>query len=70
MMQLLCVNAVSLATTLVEGKNGHIHIIVTPQLYTTLANTPYESPLDAGITPTHAIGALAKICQTNFLIYK
>ena len=70
MMQLLYGNAASLLTTLVGGQHGHIVIIMTLHLYTNLANTPYDSPPDPGITPTHAIGALAEICQTNFLVHK
>ena len=31
---------------------------------------PYESPPNPGITPTHTIGALAEIRQTNFLVHK
>ena len=61
MMQLLYGNAASLPTTLGGGQHGNIGIIMTPQLYTTLENTPYKSPPDPGITPTHAIGALAEI---------
>ena len=70
MMQLLYGNAASLPTTLGGGQHGHIGIIMTPQLYTTLANTPYESPNDPGITPTHATGVSAAIRQTNFLEHK
>ena len=70
MMQLLYVNAASLPTTLGRGQHVHIGIIMTPQLYTTLENTPYGSPPDPGITPTHEIGASAEICQTNFLVHK
>ena len=62
MMQVMYGNAASLLTTLGGGQHGHIAIIMTPQLYTTLANTPYDSPPDPGITPTHAIGASAEIC--------
>ena len=69
-MQLLYGNAASLPTTLGGGQHGHIGIIMTPQLYTTLAATPYESPPDPGITPIHAIGASAEIRQTKFLIHK
>ena len=67
MMQLLYGNATSLPMTLEGGQHGHIGIITTPQLYTTLENTPYDSPPDPGITPTHAIGASAETRQTNFL---
>ena len=70
MMQLLYGNAAYLPTTLGGGKHGHIDIIVTPQLYTTLANTPYDCSPDPGITPTHAVGASAEISHTNFLIQK
>ena len=70
MMQLLYGNAASLPTTLGGGQHGHIGIIMTPQLYTTLANTPYYSPPDPGITPTHVIGASAEIRQTKLLIHK
>ena len=61
MVQLLYGNAASLPTTLGGGQHGHIGIVMTPQFYTTLANTPYESPNDPVITPTHAIGASATI---------
>ena len=67
MMWLLYVNAASLPTTLVGVQHGHIGIIVTPQLCATLANMPYESPPDPGITPTHATGASTAIRQTDFL---
>ena len=60
MMQLLYGNAALLPTTLGGGQHVHIGIIMTPQLYTTLANTPYESPPGLGITPTHAIGAFGR----------
>ena len=70
MMQLLYGNTTSLPTTLGGGQHGHISIIMTPQLYTTLANTPYESPTNNGITPTHATGASAAIRQTDFLEHK
>ena len=70
MMQLLYGKAASLPTLLGGGKYGHIGIIMTPQLYTTLANTPYESPPDHGITPNHATGASAAIRQTDFLVHK
>ena len=60
MMQLLYGNAALLPTTLGGGQHVHIGIIMTPQLYTTLANTPYESTPDLGITPTHAIGAFGR----------
>ena len=50
--------------------NSTLHQPPAPQLYTTLANTPYDSPPNPGITPTHAIGASAEICQTNFLVHK
>ena len=61
MMQLLYGNDASLPTTVGGGQHGHIGIIMTPHLYTTLANTPYKSPPDPGITPTHATGASAAI---------
>ena len=69
-MQLLYGNADSLTTTLGGRQHGHIGIIMTPQLHTTLVNTPYDSPPDPGITPTHGIRALAEVRQTNFLIHK
>ena len=61
MMQLLYDNAASLPSTLGGGQHGHIGIIMTPQLYTTLANTPYKSPTHPGITPTHVTGASEEI---------
>ena len=61
MMQLLYGNAASIPMTLGGGQHGHIGIIVNPQLYTTLANTTYESPPNPGITPTHATGASEEI---------
>ena len=70
MMQLLYGKSASLPTTLGGGQHGHIGIIMTPQLYTTLAITPYKSPTDPGITPTHATGASAAIRQTNLLKHK
>ena len=70
MMQLLYGNAASLPTILGGVQHGHIGIIMTSKLYTTLATTPYKSPPDPGITPTYAIGASAEIRQTNFLIHK
>ena len=68
MMQLLYGKAASLPTTLVGGQYGHIGIIMIPQLYTTLANTTYNSPPGPRITPTHVIGASAEIRQTKFQI--
>ena len=70
MVQLLYEKAASLPTTLGGGQHGHIGIIMTTQLYNTLANTLYKNPPDTGITPTHAIGASAEIRQTNFLVHK
>ena len=70
MMQLLYGNAASLPMTLGGGQHGHIGIIMTPQLYATLANTSYKSPTDPGITPTHATGASSAIRQTDFLEHK
>ena len=70
MMQLLYGNDASLPTTLGGGQHGNISIITTPYLYTTLANTTYESPPNPGITPNHATGALASIRQTEFLVHK
>ena len=70
MMQLLYDNAASLPTTLGGGQHGHIGIIMTPQLYTTLAKTPCKGPTDPGITPIHATGASAAIRQTDFLEHK
>ena len=70
MMQLLYGNSALLPTTLGGGQHGQIGIIMTPQLYTTLANTPYKIPPDPGITPTHVIGASAEIRQTKLLIHK
>ena len=70
MIQLLYGNAASLPTTLVDGQHCHIGIVITPQLYTTLADTPYKIPPDPGITPIHAIVASAEIFQINFLIQK
>ena len=70
MMQLLYGNAASLPTTLGGGQHVHLGIIMTPQLYTTLVSTPYKSPPDPVITPTHATGALAAIQQTYFLEHK
>ena len=61
MIQLLYGNSTSLPTTSGGGLPGHIGIITTLQLYTTLANTPYESLTDPGITPTHATGVSAAI---------
>ena len=43
---------------------------MTLQLYTTLANTPYEILPDPGITSNHATGVLAEIRQTDFLVHK
>ena len=70
MMQLLYGNAASLPTTLGGGQHGHIGIIMTQQLYTTLANTPYKSPPDPGIKPTHVTGASVAIRKTHFLEHK
>ena len=70
MMQLLYGKAASLQKKLGGGQHGNIGIIITPQLYTTLAATPYKCPPDPGITPICAIGASAEIRQTKFLIYK
>ena len=70
MMQLLYGKSASLPTTLGGRQHGHIGIITTPQLYTTLANTTYESPTDLEITPTHVTGASAAIRKTDFLEHK
>ena len=69
-MQLLYGNAALLPTTLGGGQHGHIGIIMTPQLYTTLENTPYKNRPDPGITPNHATGASAAIRQTYLLVHK
>ena len=70
MMQLLYDNTASLPSSLGGGQHGHIGIIMTPQLYTTLANTTYKIPTHPGITLTNATGALAAIRKTDFLGHK
>ena len=70
MMQLLYGNAASLLTALGGGQHGHIGVIITLQLYTTLTKTTYESPPVPGITTTHAKGAMVAIPQTDFLLNK
>ena len=51
MVQLLYGNAVALPTTLGGGQHGHIGLIMTPLLYTTLSPTPYVAPNDPGTSP-------------------
>jgi hypothetical protein len=51
MVQLLYGNAATLATTLGGGQHGHIGLIMTPILYSTLTATPYTQPIDPGPTP-------------------
>ena len=70
MIQLLYGNAALLPKTLGGGQHWHIGIIMNPQSYTILANTPYEIPPDPGIAPTHATGASAAIRKTDFLVHK
>ena len=57
MMQLLYDKAASLLSPLGGGQHGHIGIIMTPKLYTTLANTTYKIPTHPGITLTNAQGS-------------
>jgi hypothetical protein len=47
-VQLMYGNAVSLPTTLGGGQHGHVRLIMTPILYTTLSGTIYKSPADPG----------------------
>jgi hypothetical protein len=51
MVQLLYGNAASLPTSLGGGQHGHIGLIMTPLLYTTLSPTPYTAPNDPGTSP-------------------
>jgi hypothetical protein len=57
MVQTLYGNAASLATTLGGGAHGHIGNIMTPPLYATLTETPYELPDDPGPLPVIPAGA-------------
>ena len=70
MVQLLYINADSFPTTLGGGHHGHICLIMTPLLYATLSSTPYDKPVDPGITPNHAAGASVEFWKTNFLIHQ
>jgi hypothetical protein len=68
MVQLLYSNAVTLATTLGGGRNGHIGIIMPAERYATLSDIPYHGPPDPGPIPTHAVAANAatrETCQIN-----
>ena len=52
MVQFLYGNAASLPTTLGGDQHGHIGLITTHLLYTTLArNTAYTAPINPGILP-------------------
>ena len=48
MVQLMYGNAASLPTTLGGGQHGHVGLIMTPILYTTLSDIPYTYPNDPG----------------------
>jgi hypothetical protein len=51
MVQTLYGNTASLATTTGGGAHGHIGLIMTPALSSTLTDTPYMTPIDPGILP-------------------
>ena len=70
MMQLLYGNTALLSTTLGGGQHGHIDIIMAPQLYKTLVNTPYKRLPDPCITPNHVTGASTAIRKNDFLVHK
>ena len=63
MVQFLYSNAASLPTTLGDGQHGHIRLITTHLLYTTLApNTAYTAPIEPGLLPPMAAN-LAVVTQ-------
>ena len=57
MVQLLQDNAASPPTPLGGGQHGHIGLLMTPALYTTLSATAYVPPLNPGIQPTWPAGS-------------
>jgi hypothetical protein len=57
MVQTLYSNAASLTTALGGGAHGHIGLIMTDNLYTTLTATPYVTPIDPGVIPLIPNGA-------------
>jgi hypothetical protein len=66
-VQLMYGNAASLPTTLGGGQHGHVGLIMTPILYTTLSNTPYTLPVDPGPSPIHARNAAGAAIETTRL---
>jgi hypothetical protein len=68
MVQMLYSNAASLATTLGGGQHGHIGRIMTPILYATLSNTPYNNPDDPGPIPND--GATAAAREAERILHK
>jgi hypothetical protein len=65
MVQKLYGNAASLPTTIRGGAHGHIGLLMTPSLYTTLSATPYIAPPpDPGPTPNHPHNATAAAHET------
>ena len=70
MVQTLYGNAASLSTTLGGGQHGHIGLIMTPTLYATLTETPYNEPNDPGVLPFIPPGSTAAARELINLQYK
>ena len=50
MCTLLYVNAYTLSITLVVGNHGYISIFMQDRLYMKVSPTPYNTPVDPGVT--------------------
>lgn len=59
MIEALYANSASLPTTLGGGAHGHIGLVMSPILYTTISAIPYVSPADPGPAPTFAANVTA-----------
>jgi hypothetical protein len=70
MVQILYSNAASLATTLGGGQHGHIGCIMTPILYATLSNTPYDNLDDPGQIPMLPANASAAAQEASRIQHK
>ena len=66
MDQLICANSATLPITLVDGKHGHIVLIMKYTLYIKLsAGTPWLDPTDPGMRPTITEKSTVMHCQKS-----
>ena len=56
-IQLLYTSTATIPTTEGGGTHGHIGLIMKPELYSTLSETPYTVPVDPGPIPIYTPGS-------------